>query len=181
MRTAVFVSGRGSNLKAFLDENLYEDVFVFSNKKTEPMAFGWAKKRGVTTELVSLQNDKDWSDLADKLNSLKIRKIFLLGFMKIVPEIFLIKIKSECLNLHPSILPDFPGLNSIEKTFDEQKSMGCTVHKVSSVVDAGKVCLQKRISSPKSDFLKFEEQVHQAEQDSISKYCSLKSARAEAS
>ena len=100
--------------------------------------------------------------------------------MKIVPELFLSEIKAECFNLHPSILPDFPGLNSIEKTFEMKKSMGCTIHKVSSVVDAGAVYLQKRIKFPLETLNEFEKQVHQAEQDAVSKFCNLRLDQVEA-
>lgn len=169
MRTAVFVSGRGSNIKALLDENPLSQFYLFSNKKNEPDAFKWARKRGVYTECVRLQDADDWSSFADRLGALGLATIYLLGFMKIVPEFFLTKLRSESVNLHPSLLPDFPGLNSIEKSFAEQKSMGCTVHKVSAEVDEGEIFLQKKISFPCLDLKNFEQQVHQAEQDTVLK------------
>lgn len=171
MRIAVFVSGRGSNLKALLDENKHSEIFVFSNKKREPQAFAWARRRGVSTELVSLQDESDWEALAEKLNFLKIKKVLLLGFMKIAPEVFLSRLQADCINLHPSLLPAFPGLKSIEKTFESKKSMGCTVHQVSALVDSGKIYLQKEIRPPFLKFSKFVEQVHFAEQESVAKHC----------
>ena len=173
MRTAVFVSGRGSNLKAFLEENPSADIFVFSNKKKEPAAFKWARRRGVSTELVSLGDEKDWTDFASRLNGLKVSKVYLLGFMKIIPKGFLDSLNASCVNLHPSILPSFPGLNSIEKTFEARESMGCSLHEVSPEVDAGKMYLQNKISSPFFIFSKYTEQVHQAEQTLMAKYLDL--------
>jgi len=173
VRTAVFVSGRGSNLKSLLDEKIESDLFVFSNRKTEPAAFSWARRRGVFTDLVALKSDKDWTDFAQRLNRIKIEKIFLLGFMKIVPKVFLQKISAFCVNLHPSVLPDFPGLEAIEKSFENEKSRGCSLHEVSEVLDAGRLLLQKEVTVPADFFSVFSEQVHQSEQDTVSKFVHL--------
>lgn len=172
-RQAVFISGKGSNLKALLDS--YPDVnfYIFANKNCKGMI--WAKRRGFYTEVVLLANPSDWNEFSKKINSLGISRIFLLGFLKIIPESFLENTFAKCINLHPSVLPQFPGLKSIERSFEVKKGMGCTIHKVTAKVDEGDVILQKAIGSEflKLNFKEAKERIHQFEQRLIGKYFSM--------
>lgn len=173
MRQALFISGRGSNLKAFLDESAgLNTQFVFSNKLCPGLK--WAKKRGVYSEIKSLKNEKDWTDFAEQLNFLKIKYIYLLGFMKIIPKKFLDMLDAKVVNIHPSVLPDYPGLNSLEKTFLDKKAMGCTLHHVVPEVDSGEIIFQKKIKQVKgSSLTDFSYRIHNFEQALVTKFARM--------
>jgi phosphoribosylglycinamide formyltransferase-1 len=171
-RVAVFISGRGSNLKALIDENPHIDFYVYSNSlKAEGLSL--VKRRGLFTKVLSLKSEVEWQELAKEVNRLKISKIFLLGFMKIVPASFLSLVKASCVNLHPSVLPSFPGLKAMERTFEAKKSMGCSLHEVTAGVDEGPLLLQKEIKSPLKEFKDFKNQVHSFEQKLVTKFFDL--------
>lgn len=136
---AVMISGTGSNLAALLDlESVLNINLVISNKEN---AYGLsrARRRGIPTFI--FQNN-DWDGLQKQLNQYLIDYIFLAGFMKICPENF---VKNwEIYNVHPSLLPAYPGLQSIERSFQDGAEMGATIHKVIPAVDEGPIILQKK-------------------------------------
>lgn len=155
-RLCVFISGRGSNLAAAIEAcSEYGDtakvqiVLVVSSDRS---AAGLAKARraGIATYVAPRVFDRklgkekiDWDELSMKLQSLHVDMIFLLGFMRIVPAGFLTTWKSKVINLHPSLLPRYPGLNSIERAFLDSSDMGVTVHSVVPEVDRGPIIRQK--------------------------------------
>lgn len=154
-RWAVFLSGRGSNAEA-LWENLAElDVHlcVSSRKK----AYGLCRARRLGIPTLTLEKNADWQKLTRELKARQINQIFLLGFMKIVPADFVDQWKSQIWNLHPSLLPDFPGLEAIEKSYEAGGCMGVTLHEVTPEMDAGPVILQKRICELSKDEMSLEE------------------------
>ena len=178
-KTAVFISGRGSNLKSFLDHLVDSSqsglTYVVSNKRKAPGIL-WALKRGCRVETNPLKTEEDWVFLAKKLNTLRIKKLFLLGFMKIIPEVFLTKYMGEAINLHPSVLPDFPGLNSIEKSLEEKKAVGVSLHKVTTKMDEGPVKFQKEVILNKKNNNFIEQlRVHEFEQSAIQTLLGLES------
>jgi len=149
---ALFISGTGSNLQAVLD--LVSDsmqIHVFSNQAKAP-GLGKARRMGVPTYVI--ENPVDWNHLNQKLTDLGIQKIFCLGFMKIIPETFIHLWKNKIFNLHPSLLPSYPGLQAFEKAFAEQNPLGATVHIVTQKVDAGPIIKQRKFLS---DFKNFQE------------------------
>lgn len=170
MRTALFISGRGSNLKTFLDENFSSCFhYVFSDQKAAGLS--WARRRGAYTEVLDFKKKKTWPALALKLNTLKIKKIYLLGFMKIVPADFIEDFEGEIFNIHPSLLPDYPGLNSLERTFKDQKACGCSLHRVNHLVDQGDLIFQKKIQDlNQKKFSQFAERVHAFEKFLVLKH-----------
>ncbi len=170
MRQAVFISGKGSNLKALLDSNPNSSFYVFSNKNCEGLS--WAKRRGFPVEVISFKTESDWIEFGQRLNSLKIRRILLLGFMKVIPEMFLDLIEAKCINLHPSVLPKFPGLKAIEKSYETDEGRGCSLHEVIAEVDKGEIILQKPVLN-KLDFQNFKERIHQSEQRVVEKYIDM--------
>ncbi len=145
-RWAVFISGRGSNLSCLLDLVCAQGVgenqlsLVVSNS---PEAYGLlrAKRSGIPT--LTLARPLNWEKLHDSLVERQITHIFLLGFMRVVPQSFVAKWEGRILNLHPSLLPAYPGLNSIERAFRDQVSLGATVHEVVAQVDAGPIFAQR--------------------------------------
>lgn len=139
---AVFISGRGSNLQAQLD--LLSDVnvrLVVSSKASAPGLLR-AKRQGIPA--LVLPKKIDWTLLDAELKRRGIARIFLAGFMKIVPENFVRSWENRILNVHPSLLPAHPGLRAIENSFESGGEMGVTVHVVTPEMDAGPRLLARR-------------------------------------
>lgn len=144
MRWAVFISGTGSNLTALLDAYESWDIrVVVTNKATAPGA-ARSRRRGVPVWKIS-KNDS-WVTLSDRLKAAGVQAIALAGFMKIIPAEFLNHWDRVVINLHPSLLPLYPGLNSLKRAFDDGASIGITVHHVVSEVDAGPIVVQKALT-----------------------------------
>ncbi len=162
---AIFISGRGSNCWAAIDE-LGDQVRVVVTSNLQAGGVLRAKRAGI--EVIGLNRPINWLQLTKELSERQINRIFLLGFMKIIPLEFIQSWREKIFNLHPSLLPLFPGLESIRKAFDEKASVGVSVHEVIPQVDAGKVLLQKKsFGSQELEHLSFtqvELKVHQDEQ-----------------
>jgi len=141
-RWAVFLSGRGSTAQALMDLRGQLDVAcVVSSKKSAP-GVGRAGRSGLPVIFFA----GDWEQLHADLEKRRVNLIFLLGFMKVLPSSFLEKWKGRTINLHPSLLPAFPGLQALEKSFaDSNARMGATVHEVVAAVDAGPILRQHPI------------------------------------
>lgn len=144
---ALFVSGAGSNLQALIDENSDQIRVVVCNHKSAAAVLK-AKRAGLL--VLFIEKNSDWTQLSAQLKEFGVHMIFLLGFMKIIPAPFLKSWQGQIINLHPSLLPAYPGLFAIERSFQEQAEMGVTVHHVTEEVDAGAVILQKKIERPDS-------------------------------
>lgn len=173
-RWAVFISGRGSNLKRVLDFYGDSNIFVFTNKKNAK-GLAWAIKRGVCVEALHLKEKKDWSALAERLNFLNISKVLLLGFMKIVPSNFLGEFEGSVVNLHPSLLPHFKGLDSIKRSLRAGHSVGASLHFVNEKMDEGPLIMQSALPL-KTEFKDHEfetRRVHALEQRLVSTYLRL--------
>lgn len=146
-RWAVFISGRGSNLAALLETRDEVEIQLVVSSNPEAHGILRAARAGVPTEMApTLQGSKrvNWAALDELLRRYRVTHIFLAGFMRIVPEAFLSEWEGRILNLHPSLLPSYPGLESIEKAYNESAPIGVTVHEVTSDVDAGAIICQRR-------------------------------------
>lgn len=144
-RWCVLISGRGSNLAALLEKNEIEIHLVVSS---DPAAAGIAKaRRSGAPVLIAPRKSSgglDWSALDVELRARSIDAIFLLGFMRIVPRSFVEAWAGRILNLHPSLLPKYPGLRSIERAFEAGDDIGPTIHEVVTEVDAGPLLISRR-------------------------------------
>ncbi len=146
---AVLVSGNGTNLQALLDTvhgHEAEVVAVASSARGAP-ALRRAAKRGVPTAIFSRSDyiDRQHRDeaMADWLGERGARLVVLAGFMELLSERFLDRFPESVINVHPSLLPDYPGLHSVERALaDRAKVFGVTVHYVDAGVDTGPVILQ---------------------------------------
>jgi len=146
-RWAVWISGRGSNLAALLE--LRDEIDVRLVVSSTPKAYGLlrARRAGVPTMLTPFLPETkkiDWPELGRVLRARGVTHIFLAGFMKIVPASFVAEWQGRIVNLHPSLLPKYPGLRSIERAYEDGADIGITVHEVNEEVDAGKVICQRR-------------------------------------
>ena len=157
IKTAVFISGTGSNLKnliqfSFLNKSPIKiSLIVSSNKRAKGLNF--ADKYKINKKIYDFNNKKKSESLT--LKQLKMNNISLIclaGFMKILSPNFIKKFKGIILNIHPSLLPKYKGLNTHERVLqNKEKYSGCTVHYVNSKLDSGKIILQAKVKISKKD------------------------------
>ena len=154
---AVFISGRGSNLLSIIKNSLKKKSFfkvslVLSNKK-DIKGLQVAKKYNIKTLVLDFTKSK--TKEKEVINILKINQIKLIclaGFMKILSKNFITLFKGKIINIHPSLLPKYKGLNTHEKVINNKdKYTGCTVHFVTKKLDSGKIILKKKIEVKKND------------------------------
>lgn len=141
-RWAVFISGRGSNLQALLDSVEENRIVLVVSSSAQASGLVKARRMGVPT--VVLRKKIDWVQLDQELRKYSVNRIFLAGFMKLIPASFVNAWDGKVLNVHPSLLPAFPGLNAVSKSFESKAPMGVTVHVVTAEMDAGPIVLQKK-------------------------------------
>ena len=157
IRTAVFISGTGSNLKSLIKFSklkkspLSINIIISNNPRAQGLLYGKIykiKKRIFNFKKKNLAEKK----ILEELNKNKISLICLAGFMKILSKNFIKRFEGKILNIHPSLLPKFKGLNTHERAIiNKEKYSGCTVHFVDTKLDAGKIILQKKIKLFKND------------------------------
>ena len=150
-KLAVLVSGRGSNLQAIIDSIDREELdahlsIVISNTK-DAMALKRAEKHGIKTIFIDpstyLSRKEYDKALVLKLKEFSIDLICLAGYMRILGEEVIQTFEKKIINIHPSLLPAFPGLNAQKQAINHGvKFSGCTVHFVDSGVDSGPIILQ---------------------------------------
>ena len=157
IRTAVFISGKGSNLKSLIkfsktNKSPISIEFIISNN-SKAKGLNYAKIYKIKKKILNFKN----KNLSEKklLSILKINNveiICLAGFMKILSNNFIKKFKGKILNIHPSLLPKYKGLNTHERALNnKEKYSGCTVHFVNSRLDSGKIILQKKVKISKNE------------------------------
>ncbi len=134
-RVAVFVSGRGSNLQALINTVGSSQIVAVVTNKKNAIAVLKAKRSGIP--VIYFSKDQSWDELSLQLKRRRISLIYLLGFMKILPKTFCEAWNLRMINIHPSLLPLYPGLDSYEKSFANNDSLGVTLHEVNAEMDAG--------------------------------------------
>ena len=157
IKTAVFISGKGSNLKNLVKFSRLKKspitikLVVSSSHKAEGLNF--AKKNNIKNKSFKFSNKlKDETNVLKIMKKNKIKLICLAGFMKILSRNFIKKFNGKILNIHPSLLPKYKGLNTHARAIkNNEKYSGCTVHFVNSKLDSGKIILQKKIKINKND------------------------------
>ena len=157
VKTAVFISGTGSNLK---------NLIKFSKLKKSPISINWIisntnKAKGlrygdlfhIKKKILNFKNVKiTEKKLLTLLKKNKIEFICLAGFMKILSKNFIKKFNKKIINIHPSLLPKYKGLNTHIKAIENKdKFAGCTVHYVTEKLDSGKIIVQRKIKITKKD------------------------------
>ena len=155
--TAIFISGNGSNLENLIKFSLNEKSpiqikFVVSNKK-KAKGLRYPKNFNIDFKVYSFVNkSKSENRILKDLRKKKISLICLAGFMKILSKNFIKKFGYKILNIHPSLLPKYKGLNTHKRVIENnEKYSGCTVHYVSSRLDSGKIILQKKVRIKKKE------------------------------
>ena len=156
IRTAVFISGTGSNLKSLIKFSKLKispiSINLIVSNKSESKGLKYANIFKIKKKIFTFNNKTDEKKILVELKKNKIDLICLAGFMKILSKTFIKNFKGRILNIHPSLLPKFKGLNTHERAINKkEKYSGCTVHFVNSKLDSGKIILQKKVKIKKSD------------------------------
>ena len=157
IKTAVFISGNGTNLKSLIKFSLKKNsrfiinLVISDNLKAKGLIY--AKKYKIKKRIINYKNIKiEENKILFYLKKNNIQLICLAGFMKILTKNFIKKFGGKILNIHPSLLPKYKGLNTHQRVIqNKDKFSGCTVHYVNSKLDSGKIILQKKIKIFKHD------------------------------
>ncbi len=157
VKTAVFISGKGSNLKSLIKFSksnkspISVKLIISSNSKAKGLGYG--KIFRIKKRVINFRDNKVFDDkLITILRNNQIEMICLAGFMKILSKYFIKKFSGKIINIHPSLLPKYKGLNTHKRAIiNRDKYSGCTVHFVNSKLDSGKIILQKRVKISKNE------------------------------
>jgi len=157
IKTAVFISGTGSNL---------ENIIKFSRVRKSPISIDlvvsnnhyakglrYASQFNIEKKIFNFQNIKiSEKNILKLLKKRNIKFICLAGFMRILSYSFIKKFNGKIINIHPSLLPKYKGLNTHQRAItNKEKFAGCTIHYVTAKLDSGKIILQKKIRIAPND------------------------------
>ena len=157
IKSAIFISGTGSNLK---------NIIKFSKQKRSPITIDlilsdnylakglkFADHFNITKKIFNFKKSKDTeNNILTLLKKEKIKFICLAGFMKILSKEFIKKFNGKIINVHPSLLPKYKGLNTHSRAIkNKDKFAGCTVHYVAAKLDSGKIIIQKKVKIAAKD------------------------------
>ena len=160
IKTSVFISGKGSNLKNLIKFSKLKkspitiDLIISNKLNAKGLRFGkifkikkkifYFKKKKLAEKQILLELKKN-----------KINLICLAGFMEMLSKNFIKNFKGKIINIHPSLLPKYKGLNTHERAIkNKEKFSGCTVHFVNSKLDSGKIIIQKKVKINKNETAK---------------------------
>ena len=157
IKCAVFISGDGSNLNSIIKSSKKKKfpikVSLVISNNSNAWGINYSKKNKIKFKIIKSLNMKSFETKALKiLEKKKIKFVCLAGFMKILSPKFVKKFKYKILNIHPSLLPKYKGLNTHSRVLkNREKISGCTVHCVSTKLDSGKIILQKKVVVKRND------------------------------
>ena len=160
VKAAVFISGNGSNLKSLIKFSKKKkspisiDLIISNNSKAKGLKLGKINK--IKRKVYNFKKRyKIENRILSDLKEHKVKIICLAGFMKVLSRNFITKFKGKILNIHPSLLPKYKGLNTHQRALNNnEKYSGCTVHFVNSKLDSGKIILQKKVKISKNETMK---------------------------
>lgn len=181
LNLAVLISGRGSNLQALIDATKDPDfpaqIAVVISNVPDAKGLDKAGSHGIASVVINhhkFETRQDFENaLSDSLTNYPVDLICLAGFMRILGSDFIRRWPEKIINIHPSLLPAYKGLNTHERVLqDGQKETGCTVHYVTPELDSGAPIIQKRVSvypddTPESLAARVLEQEHEAYPEAI--------------
>ena len=154
--TCVFVSGQGSNLNNLIrrsrDNNfpIIIKLIISNNKNANGIIY--AKKNSIPYVIVNNKHKNNDNQLLQILKKNNISFICLAGYMKIISKNFIKSFGKKIINIHPSLLPKFKGLNTFARILkNNEKKTGCTVHFVNEKLDSGQIIAQKSFSIDSND------------------------------
>ncbi|MEW6677420.1 MAG: phosphoribosylglycinamide formyltransferase [Pseudomonadota bacterium] len=150
MRAVILLSGRGSNMQALLESNLAVEFACVISNRPDAGGLEYAAARGVATAVVDHKAypDRDSFDaaLAAEIDRHRPDLVILAGFMRVLTDAFVLRYQGRLINIHPALLPAFPGLRTHERALQTGvKLHGCTVHYVTPEVDVGPIIVQAAV------------------------------------
>ena len=157
IKSCVFISGDGSNLKSIIESSrdynfpIKIELIISNNMRAKGLRF--AKKHSIPYKFFSSRNQKKFErDCLFEIKKKKIKFLCLAGFMKILSRNFIRTFGYKIINIHPSLLPKYKGLDTHKRVLkSKEKYSGCTVHFVTPKLDSGKIILQKKILIDKNE------------------------------
>ena len=156
IKTAIFISGTGSNLKSLIKFSKLKKspiiikMIISNNSKAKGLQYSKIYK--IKKKVFDFKDTLSEKKVINELKKSDIHLICLAGFMKILSKSFIKNFKGKILNIHPSLLPKYKGLNTHERAIrNKDKYSGCTVHFVNSRLDSGKIISQKKVKINKFD------------------------------
>ena len=151
INACIFISGRGTNLKSIImssrDYNFPIIVKLIISDNDNAKGLKYAKKFNIPYKFFNYKNKMQFErKCLLEIKRRKIEFLCLAGFMKILSKKFIMGFNNKIINIHPSLLPKFKGLNTHKRVLEnKEKFTGCTVHYVNAKLDSGKIILQKKI------------------------------------
>jgi phosphoribosylglycinamide formyltransferase-1 len=174
-KIAVFASGNGSNFQAIINEiesgNLVSEIAVLVTDKLDCFAAERARNQNILVFSFNPQNYTSKDEYEKEIALLLIEKnvslIVLAGYMRIIGEVLLSAFPNRIINIHPALLPAFPGKNGVLQAFNYGvKIFGVTVHYVDAGIDTGKIIAQECFKPVETDtFQEIEQKTHTIEHD----------------
>ena len=172
-KVAVLISGNGSNLQALIDKfelnGLIDICCVVSNKKE---AYGLQRAKKVNIDSYFIDHNQFESrqkfdeEVIQTLNKYSPDLIVLAGFMRILSNVFVDKYLGKLINIHPSLLPKYKGLDTHKKVLENNEDYhGVTVHFVDNTLDGGPICAQASIRVQTKNIKSLEEEIHKLEHE----------------
>lgn len=162
IKTAILISGRGSNMQALIKASLDSDfpaqiVLVLSNK-ADATGLKFAEQNDIATAVIEHKKFANRQDFDQKIDEVlqiyQVELVCLAGFMRILSAQLVKKWHKKMINIHPSLLPNFKGANAVLDALNAQvKITGCTTHFVSEEVDSGEIILQSQVPIASDDNL----------------------------
>jgi phosphoribosylglycinamide formyltransferase 1 len=160
MKIGILISGRGSNMVALVDavksgEIPVSEVAVVISDKPDAAGLAKARERGVETVVIERKGrtrEEHDAEIISELRKRGVDLVCLAGYMRLLSPSFIRAFPNRIVNIHPSLLPSFPGLNVQQQAIDHGvKISGCTVHFVNEDLDAGPIILQRAVAVKDDD------------------------------
>jgi len=157
IKTCVFISGNGSNLRSIIknsrDYNFPIKIELIISNNIKANGLKIAKKYSIPYKYISSKNKKLFErNSLFELRKKKIKFLCLAGFMKVLSSNFIKSFNHKIVNIHPSLLPKYKGLDTHKRVLkNSEKYSGCTVHYVTTNIDSGKIVLQKKVLISKNE------------------------------
>ena len=171
---AVLISGNGSNLQAMIDaikgNQIYGKICCVLSNKEDANGLQRAQEVKIPTEVVSNKDFETREDFdTEMVRVLSIYNpdlVVLAGFMRILSPVFINAFPGKILNIHPSLLPKYPGLNTHERVLESSDNIhGITVHFVDESLDGGPICAQSSLEITSRSVKQLEQQIHRLEHE----------------
>jgi phosphoribosylglycinamide formyltransferase-1 len=154
IKTAILISGRGSNMKALIeatkDENYPAKIEIVISNKENASGLDFAKENNIKTITINHKEFRSRKEFDQRLSQIidenNCQIICLAGFMRLLTGWFTQKYENKIINIHPSLLPNFKGANAVEDALNAgAKESGCTTHFVTEEMDSGKIIMQEKV------------------------------------